>query len=298
MLYLWRGEMIGALRYAADEFRAVLVTREFRDYMSSGNNVQQFTAALYEHTRRTRDFPRLREVLRHDQRDKQHSAAYLKMFRQAVLYQEQEIALIIAQECEYPTDLVADILQEDKEITIFPNETYMAVVRAEQAKEVPCVSEECSDDSMYPNSFLDDYLAYRIITYHNEGELLAHLILADKVSNLWLVDTLTPSVLKQYVEWKQNSSNPNESIKLDRLAQRLPEHGREEALYTSEEEDARRRTLTDARAYIFAGEQRWIRKQRDVNRILFPIGRIVGGLKDTQKALAEIIAGRYRYLPW
>lgn len=141
----------------------------------------KFTSALYTHIERTRDFRRLQEVLRRDQRDKQYSAAYLKMFRQAVLDRESEIALITAKKCNYPTDLIADVLQADKEITPYPNEAYMAVMRALQAKEASCAADECaSDDSAHPNSFLDDYLSYRVVTYHNESELLAHLILQMK----------------------------------------------------------------------------------------------------------------------
>jgi len=305
---------IDALMWSLGELNIMLGTSDFQGYMSSGNNVRRLLEVLYERIKPTGNVVTLKAVMRNDHRDKQYSAAYLKMFRQAVIDGETKIALAVAEGCDYPADLIADALQEDKEVTPFPDEAYDAVIRGVQ---------EVSEDG-----FVDDYLAYRVITYYNKEELLANLILADDVELLWLVEDLTSDVLEGYIEWKYafkgeqgRPNTPDELLELVQVLGRLPDEGDRQELYSAlleeaeqlgdddiqrqmegdlaydEEEPTRRENLSRVRGYISSREQHWVGTQRDVNKILFPIGRVEGALDDVKRNVDRIIAGRYKYLP-
>lgn len=322
--------MVDALQWSLEELKVLLSSQEFQSYMLSGNNVRRFAAALYDLVTSTKDTDPLREALLHDTRDKQHSVAYLKMFRQAIIDDEKAVAMAVAVGCNYPVDLIADALQEDRDVTPFPNEAYLTIL--EKARTLP----EPPAKDKYINSFLQDYLAYRVVTYHNQDELLANLIAIDDVSILWLVDELSVDTLRDYIEWKYafetsgRRNEPGELLDLLHVLRRIPDGKDKQELRLTlleevqvrsvifegrpeEDSDAaqnmgavfvgldpgeaeRRMTLASARAQIFAAEQGGVEAQGDANRVLIPIVGLQGDLADVKVQVKEIIIGRYRYL--
>ena len=87
-----------ALQYYPSVVDAYISTGDFKEYIKSGNRVRKLAEALYGHVRRTGDTAKdicvaaFVKMIRYDNRDKKHSVAYLKAFRQAVMDNEYDLA--------------------------------------------------------------------------------------------------------------------------------------------------------------------------------------------------------------
>lgn len=89
---------------------------QYKTYVRDNRKMTSFINALYRYVRDTKDvrIPRdaddryqlLVNAIRHDDRDKQHSAAWLRMFRVVVKDNETEIAKILFREIPWPIDLI------------------------------------------------------------------------------------------------------------------------------------------------------------------------------------------------
>ena len=312
---------VSILQRNPQDIYAYIETEEFPRYMQTGSNVAKFVSALYDYTERTQDPEILSAVIRRDKRDKQHSVSYLWAFRKAVVNDQKQIATSISHNIIYTDGLIADALQADKEITHFLNETYLMVMREMHGLTKYMLGED-------KESFFKDYVAYRILSYYSEEELLANLISADNVEYLWLVDDISRNVLEQYIEWKYafksngKRNEPWELAELLAVIQRFPNeedrqhlramlenedpgfitHAMTSLLYkfdnVAKEEPSRRATLSQIRNIIAAAEQRDLDTQKRVKELIVdPVNSVRTYIPGLAQTVSSIVAGRYRYLP-
>lgn len=288
----------------------------FSQYMSNADNALSLLDAVYKYSIANRDVTLLRDVMTRDNRDKHYSAGYMKMFRQAIYDQQKDITVVVMQGCNYSTDLTADALQTDRNITPFPNEAYSVVMRDLQG-----LSTSASVEEGYSRDFFTDYLEYRVMTYASSDELMANITLSEDPACLWMVENLTAAAVDKYIDTAAVETSPEQLRVLGDLCDRLLDSGdryrlrhrvaqvavdqnyadisrmlldRSDAIDPEEEE--RRMALSDIRGAVMLAEAHDLYTQGDVKKLVDTILSLEYENKRSQKQAAAIITGRYRYL--
>lgn len=150
------GALVTLVRYYPSMFLRYLEQGDFPVFMKSGDRARAITRALYEKS--TPGY--MRQAMEHDtERDISKSSAYLRAFRQAMLDNYTEMALTIANGAGYPVDLVADVLDADRELLQIGSGdegTYQAILR--WMKQMDPV-------------FFDSYAKYTLVRSRNAGEI-------------------------------------------------------------------------------------------------------------------------------
>lgn len=325
--------LVGALQYYPTAVDAYIATRDFKEYIKSGNRVRKLAEGLYEHVRRASDaavketyVALFVKMIRYDDRDKEHSVAYLKAFRQAVMDNEYDLADAIFREVPLSADLVADALQTDS-LAIFSQPGYLDLNEWNAYLEV--MREMKKKDA----EFFHAYVSYRILNYSSEQELLANLVAADDPELMWLVGDVPVVVMMRYVMWKYRkprygSVTPAQIVSLTYQLGRLPASEARDEMYEvleiaaelsgdpdvawqmkeakkrgwpNYQDDDRRKALKRAREIIASAEQAGIIVQGDaVYGISMPLGEAyrAGEIgQEMTKTIQKVIKRRFKYLP-
>lgn len=319
--------LVTALQYYPSIVDAYISTGDFKEYIKSGNRVRNLADALYEHVRRTKNTDLFTRMIRYDNRDKQHSVAYLKAFRQAVMDNEYDLADAIFREVPLSVDLVADVLQIDSP-AVFSQPGYLDL--KEWNAYLVAMQEMKEKDA----EFFAAYVSYRILNYSSDQELLANLVAADDPELLWLVGDVPAKVLLDYVTWKYSEpsleNTPAQIVSLVSQLGRLPKSASEsrgmmyevlelqakisrdphiirqmgdarEQGWPDYQDDVRRTELARIREIIAAAEQAGIHVQGDaVYNIDMPLSKERANGRIGQEAVRiarKIVKERFKRLP-
>jgi len=320
-----------ALQYYPGVVDAYISTGDFKEYIKSGNRVRKLAEALYGHVRRTGDTAKdicvaaFVKMIRYDNRDKKHSVAYLKAFRQAVMDNEYDLADAIFREVPLQVDLVADALQIDSP-AIFSQPGYLNL------KEWNAYVEVMQEMKKKGAEFFQAYVSYRILNYFSNQELLANLVAADDPELLWLVGDVPVLVMMRYIVWKysqpREDNAPQQIVSLVAQLGRLPASEERDEMYgflelaakisrdpnvvrqmedakkrgwPNYQDDDRRRELKRVREIITTAEQAGIHIQGDaVYNIDMPLAKAytdgeIG--RETARSIRKIVKGRFERLP-
>lgn len=288
----------------------------FPAYMESGNRVR----ALVEAVQRSHNEALMAHIIQRDTRDKMHSVAYMKAFRQALRENDSNMALAILNSVKYPLDLLADILQTDGNSTDVLRAgttriAYLEVMREFEQRE---------------ESFFNDFCAYMVLTYTSENDLLSNLMAADKPGLLPYVADLDSDfgvrVFKAYVSWKYDDRENliEDQYRLIEVVGRFSSERRADVVdfldsvdgipedvfqamlqdrgswqRIQEAEPARNAALRACREAIDEAESRGIHTKEDVDKLVDEIERLreTGATARSVVTFVSIVVeGRYRYL--
>lgn len=199
------------VRASVNDVTTYVGSPAFPVYMWSGNRVRALVSAVYEST----NAKLMALIIRSDKRDVKHSVAYLKAFRQALRDNRFEMALGILAEVEYPFDLLADVLQQDRNTVdiLSAKEKHSAYLSVMKQFEMLCLP------SKNDTAFFNDFCAYLIVAYTDENDLLSNLVVADSPHLLMYVADLDSDfgvrVFKEYVRWKYDDRENDEQDDVD-----------------------------------------------------------------------------------
>ena len=298
----------------------------FPTYMDNGDRVRDLVAALQQ----SNDVEIMALVIGRDQRDVTHSVSYLKAFRQSLRDNRSDMALMILAVVNYPLDLLADVLQIDRnsvDILSAKDCAYLDVMRAFERRDIELQSE-------WVNTFFVDFIAYMIIAYTDENDLLSNLIALDSpVILMYIADFDGDSgvrVFKEYARWKYNHGENDEedSAYLIQAVGRFSMERRKEVMEylsstvndatvvpnkilqsmlglrgswrrTEEEESVRNQTLQSCRRVMLETNKEGIYTEEEVVTLINEVDTMESSndiVRSVESFVSGIIEGRYRHL--
>ena len=198
--------------------REFIGTPEYLEYIQDGAAALYFIDALYKYAKSNPDgLSMLKDAARFDNRDKQHSIAWLRVFRTALVDNETGVVETLLREIAWPVDLLADVLEIDAVSpgVLFPSGNELVPHPREDRKAYMVALDNIKQRDPV---FFEDYMVYRLITCASPTDLLASMIALDEPKYLfYVVDEndvrkipFDVRMLQEYIIWKyQVKETPN-----------------------------------------------------------------------------------------
>ena len=200
--------------------REFIGTPEYLEHIQDGTAALYFIDALYKYAKNNPDgLSMLKNAVRLDNRDKQHSIAWLRVFRTALVDNETDIVETLIREIAWPVDMLADVLETDavEPGRIFPSGNELVSHPYVDRKAYMVALD---DIKLRDPAFFEDYMIYRLITCASPTDLLASMIALDEPEYLfYVVDRddvykvpFDVRMLQEYIIWKyevKETPNPD-----------------------------------------------------------------------------------------
>ena len=226
--------LTAALTHYSGLVSSFVSSPQFSEYVLAGNNLPTLLDALYNITSNARGIDTILQIIKQDQRDKQHSVSYLWIFRRALRDGNDFLVRDIIKEVGYPADVLADVI--DMDIAVFHSDAFVEDYARPDRSTYYTVLEEIQNQDIweekFEHMFSHDYILYRVLIYTSVTELLADLFVLDDAAALWYVRNLTGDIVNSYIDNTQYLGNGDMSsdnvMKLVRMLVRLQPRERTE----------------------------------------------------------------------